>query len=65
MTIRKECVLMENIISYLTVYFSDIYHVIFWLLVLIVVLFEYVGKKIRNSSRLKIWMKKHNIGKKY
>ncbi len=56
---------MENIISYLTVYFSDIYHVIFWLLVLIVVLFEYVGKKIRNSSRLKIWMKKHNIGKKY
>lgn len=56
---------MEIITSYLADYFSDSYHVIFWLLILVAVCFEFIKKKIRNSSKIKKWMRKHNIGRKY
>lgn len=56
---------MEIIIEYLINYFSDIYHVIFWLLIFIFSLFEIIRKRLKNSNKLKIWLKKHNIGKKY
>lgn len=56
---------METIMEYLTDYFADVYHVIFWVLVLLFSLYEVVKNRIRNSHRIKSWLKRHNIGKKY
>ena len=56
---------MEAIISYLIEYLSDIHHVLFWSTVLIVVLCGFIDNRLKNSNKIKIWMKRHNIGKKY
>lgn len=56
---------MEIIIYYLIEYFSDIHHILFWSTVLIVVLCGFIDNRIKNNNKIKIWMKKHNIGKKY
>ena len=56
---------MEIIKEYLINYFSDIYHVIFWSLILIFSLYEIIKNKLKNNNKIKLWLKKHNIGKKY
>lgn len=56
---------MEKIIEYVIIYFSDTYHCIFWILILFFALYETIKKKTKEKNKLKIWLKKHNIGKKY
>lgn len=56
---------MEIIIEYLINYFSDLYHVIFWFLILMFSIYELIKNKLKRSNKLKLWLKKHNIGKKY
>ncbi len=56
---------MEIILYFLTEYFSDPRHVLFWSLVAIAVLLEALIQHRKNRTRLKTWLKKHNIGKKY
>lgn len=56
---------MEILIEYIINYFSDLYHVIFWSLIIIFSLYELIKNKLKQCYKLKLWLKKHNIGKKY
>ncbi len=56
---------MKMLLYFLTVYFSDPRHVLFWSLVAIALLLEALIQHRKNRTRLKTWLKKHNIGKKY
>lgn len=52
-------------IDYIINYFSDWQHTLFWSLVLIACLYEHLKKSYIKRNRIKLWLKQHNIGKKY
>lgn len=58
---------MENqpIINFLIAYFSDWHHFLFWLLIAIVCLIEGIKNTIKNKNKIKNWLRRHNIGRKY
>lgn len=56
---------MEYIAEYLAVYFSNWQNKLFWSLVLIFCLYEAVKKAHQKRNYIKLWMKEHNIGRKY
>lgn len=51
--------------EYLTKYFSEPEHVMFWSLVAVALLIGVLVRHRRNRNFLKIWLKEHNIGKRY
>jgi hypothetical protein len=53
------------VLDYLQAYFSNPRAVFFWCAVLVVVLLDAVKKAWQKRNYLKLWMKEHNIGKKY
>lgn len=55
----------ETILAFLIEYFSDIYHVIFWVLVAIAVIVEAIRKIHRKRNKIKLWLRDHNVGRKY
>lgn len=57
--------LFETILAFLIEYFSDIYHVIFWVLVAIALIVEAIRKIYRKRNRIKLWLRDHNVGRKY
>ncbi|MCH5259573.1 MAG: hypothetical protein J1F18_07465 [Lachnospiraceae bacterium] len=55
----------ENISAFLIEYFSDIYHVIFWVLVAIALLIEAIREIYRRRNKINLWLRDHNVGRKY
>lgn len=56
---------MEYITDFLTTYFSNWQNKLFWILVLIFGLYESIKTAYHKRNYIKLWMKEHNIGKKY
>lgn len=56
---------LENILAFLIEYFSDIYHVIFWVLVAIALILEAIREIYRKRNKIKLWLRDHNVGRKY
>lgn len=58
---------MENqsIIIFLITYFKDWHHLLFWILIAIVCLIEGIKNSIKSRNKIRDWLRKHNIGRKY
>jgi hypothetical protein len=54
-----------EVFDYLQAYFDNPRTIFFWCAVLVVVIMDSIKKAWRKRNYLKLWLKEHNIGKKY
>lgn len=52
-------------IKYIYNYFSDWHHLLFWGMILIFSIYEGIKRVYAKRNYIKLWLKRHNIGKKY
>ncbi len=56
---------MKYIVDFLTIYFSSWQNRIFWIMVIIFCLYESIKTTYKKRNYIKLWLREHNIGKKY
>lgn len=56
---------MGYITDFLTTYFSNWQNKLFWFLILFFCLYELIKTAYQKRNHIKLWMREHNIGKKY